>query len=432
MTYPARDTILDDQHRVIRCIRRREFATDGDASRFARSNSFAFNDRQVDYFFALPGDPSAPDELFDRLRWGGHVVVVSQNSDHLHRLAQMYQTRCGFMIETGPRTLRLGALGGWLPWARQRWHYLVARKVALIRPGQLTDRFTFHVELVRTPRIGGWGVLKRVPSYGSIMVRLKKRFPETAHETLAGRARKLVDKIFPVFLTREAGFLRLLQTQLPEEVRHRVPHVIGVERGPDGLARKLCMNWLRLGTRPISQMDFALQAAELVKILHERIRIVHLDLRMDNIEITDEGGVCFVDFGSAVRMDEDLSQSPLLHTLFTEMMSTSQIQRLLGSMTAKGHVTSEVLTKGHQKIDKAADLFYLAMQIARPHTCPELAPLIEWNPASPTAREIAKLTKQILQPADPVHPEHQSADDILRSLKQIQSGLGVGARRVAV
>jgi len=424
--------IENDQHRVIRRINRREFAGDDAFARFPVSNSFTINDRQVDYYFALPGDPATPNEVFDRVRWGGQVVVVSQNSQHLHRMAQMYQARCGFMIETGPRTLRIGALGGWVPFANERWHYLVARKIALIRPGQTTDRFTFHVELVRTPRVGGYGVLKRVPSYGSIMVRLKQRFPETPHETLAGRARKLVDKIFPVFLTRETAFLRLLQRDLPEEVRHRVPHVIGVDRGADGLARKLCMNWLRLGTQPITQMNFAMQATELVRILHDQIHIVHLDLRMDNIEITDEGGVCFVDFGSAVRMDEDLSQSPMLNTLFTEMMSTSQIQRLLGSMTAQGHVTSEVLTKGHQKIDKAADLFYLAMQIARPHTCPELAPLIDWNPASPTAREIAKLTKKILQPTDPVHPEHSSADDIMRSLKQIQSGLGVDAMRVAV
>jgi hypothetical protein len=423
--------IENAEHRVIRKINQREFACDEAFARFPVSNSFTVDDRQVDYHFALPGEPASPDDVFDRVRWGGQVVVVSRDSQMLHRTAQMYQARSGFMIETGPRTIRMSALGSWWPFARQRWHYLVARKAALIRPGQTTDRFTFHVELVRTPRIGGYGVLKRVPSYGSIMVRLKQRFPETPHETLANRAKKLVDKIFPVFLTRETAFLRLLQRDLPEEFRHRVPSVVGVERSEDGLARKLCMNWLRLGTKPISQMDFALQAAELVRVLHDQIHIVHLDLRMDNIEITDEGGVCFVDFGSAVRMDEDLSQSPMLNTLFTEMMSTSQIQRLLGNMKARGDVTSEVLTRGHQKIDKAADLFYLAMQIARPHTCPELTPLIKWDPASPTAREIAKLTKRILQPADPANPDHKSADDILRSLRRIQSGLGIDPARVA-
>ena len=413
--------IEPEAHRVVERINRRELGEAARSPRYEASNSLTAGDRPVDFYYALPDGPCTPDDVFGRVRWGGQVVVLSTDADRLRGMAQMYRERCGFTIETGPRALRAG---GWLPFAGRRWHYLVARKIALIRPGQTTDRFTFHVELVRTPKVNGYAVLKRVPSYGNLMVRLSQRFPDTPHDTLAKRARKLVDKIFPVFLTRETAFLRLLQRDLPEEYRGRVPQVLGVERGTDGLARKLCMNWLRLGTRPITQIDFAVQAADLVRVLHDHIHIVHLDLRMDNIEITDEDGVCFVDFGSAVRMDEDLSESPMLQTLFTEMMSTSQIQRLLGSMKAAGHVTSEVLTRGHQKIDKAADLFYLAMQIAKPHAAPELKPLIEWDPGSPSARQIARLTKQILQPEHPAHPTHRSAADILRSLQQIRSGLG--------
>ncbi len=408
--------------RLVGAINRRVFAGDRHFDRHGHFNSLRVVDRPTDYFYALPGEQREPNAVFDRLRWGGQVVVASRNEDEIRRLAQAYRPPAGFVLERGPRSLRLGSLFGLLPIGGSRWHYLVARKTHLIRPGGTSDRFTFHVELIRPPAADHYVVFKRVPNYGAVMVRLKQRFPQTAESNLAMRARKLVDRIFPVFLTREAAFLRLLQKYLPPELRHRVPHLVGVDRGNDGLARKLCMNWLRLGTEPITQMQFARQATELLQALHEQVRLIHLDLRMDNIVIT-ERGVGFVDFGSAVRMDEDLSQSPMLETLFSEMMSTSQIQRLLGHMKDTGKVTSETLTRGHQKIDKAADLFYLAMQIARPHTSPDLTPLIQWDDQSQTAKRIDRLTSRILRPVNPAQPEHTSAAAILADLRRIEAGL---------
>lgn len=417
---PALPSSLTQAPPPVAALARRHFAPDPDFQRLAGNNSFTTDQHPVDYVYCLPNDGTEhhPDAVFDRLRWGGQVAILARHPHTVSALAREYQARSGFQLELGPRTLRLGPLGGYWPFGRQVWHYLLARKTHLIRPGSTTDRFTFHVELVRNPADGSYGVLKRVPSYGSVMVRLKQRFPDTPEATLANRARKLVDKIFPVFLTREAAFLRLLQRDMPEEYRSRVPHVLGVQKGPDGLARKLYMNWLRLGVTPLTQMDFALQAAEMTRILHDRVRLIHLDLRMDNIVITHEG-VCFVDFGSAVRMDEDLTDSPMLSTLFNEMMSTSQIQRLLGRMKATGKVTSEILVHGHQKVDKAADLFYLAMQMANPHTNPELRPLIRFDVNSRIAKRITKLTQRILRPIDPAHPEHESAADILRDLRKI-------------
>ena len=411
--------ILGFEHapRPVLGVNRALFADDSDFARLGSNNSIAVTDRAVDYLYLLPDDDNDPDRIFTRLRWGGQVVILSKSVNELSTLAKLYQSRSGFALEKGPRRLRVGPLGGRLPLVRETWFYLLARKVALIKPGHTTDRFTFHVELVRNRQDGSYAVLKRVPSYGSVMVRLKQRLPDTPEHALATRARKLVDKIFPVFLTRETAFLRLLQRDLPESYRSRVPHVVHTQRGADGLVHKLYINWMRLGTKPISQLDFALQATDLTRLLHDRVHLIHLDLRMDNIVITDEG-VCFVDFGSAVRMDEDLSDSPMLNTLFTEMMSTSQIQRLLGRMKATGKVTSELLVQGHEKVDKAADLFYLAMQIANPHTNPDLNPLIEFDVNSRTAKRITRLTQKILRPIDPAHPEHSCALDILRDLRK--------------
>lgn len=404
--------------RHVQAINRSLFVDDADFSRLSASNSLNHPDQPVDYVYLLPGDATDPEMVFDRLRWGGQVIVLSKSVNELSTLARSYQSRVGYVLEKGPRRLRVGPLGGRVPFARETWYYLLARKIALIKPGQTTDRFTFHVELVRNKQDDSYAVLKRVPSYGSVMVRLRQRLPDTPEQALANRARKLVDKIFPVFLTRETAFLRLLQRDLPEEYRDRVPRVISAERGEDGLIHKLYVNWLRLGIKPISQLDFAIQAAQMTRLLHDHVHLIHLDLRMDNIVITDQG-VCLVDFGSAVRMDEDLSDSPMLNTLFTEMMSTSQIQRLLGRMKATGKVTSELLVRGHQKVDKAADLFYLAMQMANPHSNPDLNPLIDFDVKSRTAKRITRLTQKILCPVDPSHPEHTSAADILKDLAKI-------------
>jgi hypothetical protein len=425
MTLDALNAVSPATRRLVDAVNCRVFRGDRHFDRHGHHNALRLGEQACDYLYALPGEVREPGAVFDRLRWGGQVIALTQDEREIRRLAQAYRQPAGFVLERGPRALSMGPMRGLIPLARERWYYLLARKTHLVRPGRTSERFTFHVELTRPAGSGEYAVLKAVPSYGSVMVRLKERFPDTPESALAQRARKLVERIFPVFLTREAAFLRLLQRDLPEASGHRVPHLLSAARDADGLVRKLCMNWLRLGTGPISQLRFALELTELVRALHEQARLLHLDLRMDNIVVTDHG-VGLVDFGSAVRIEEDLSQSPMLRTLFSEMMSASQIQRLLGDMTRSGKVTSTVLTEGHQKIDKAADLFYLAMQIARPHASPDLAPLIDWDPQSRTARRISALTTRVLQPADPAHPDHSSAAEILADLRRIEAGLSPG------
>src|SRR5262249_17158979 len=141
-------------------------------------------------------------------------------------------------------------------------------------------------------------------------------------ETLRRRARKFTDKIFPVFLTRETAMLKLLQRDLPEKFRKRVPRLLSAETDATGFTRRLRMNWLRncqpaSGSfrHPLSQLEFARQAAELLAALHDAAGIMHLDLRLDNVVIT-EHGVGFVDFGSSVRVGESFAEESLLSSLF--------------------------------------------------------------------------------------------------------------------
>jgi serine/threonine protein kinase len=265
-------------------------------------------------------------------------------------------------------------------------------------------------------------VRKEVPTVQRVMARLHKRFPEVSDEVLERRARKFTDKIFPLFLTREAGILMILQRDMPAHVAHRVPSLLHMERDARGYVRRLWMTWLRNGGEPLSQLQFAMQAADLLQALHEDARVVHLDLRLDNMVITP-GGVGFVDFGSAVRIGEDISANPLLATLFDELMRTSQIQRMLEQMTQSGAVTSSAIAHGYQKVDPAVDFFYLALQISAPHGNPDLADLIRYDPASDEAVALAELTGEILKPRDPQQPPYQSAKDIYWGLKHIDGVL---------
>jgi serine/threonine protein kinase len=268
-----------------------------------------------------------------------------------------------------------------------------------------------------------------------VLARLQEKFPEAEEETLRRRARKFTEKIFPVFLTRETAMLKLLQRDMPAKFRERVPRVLGAETDEAGFTRTLRMNWLRNARpiakgwkghgAPLSQLEFARQAAELLAALHDNVGIIHLDLRLDNVVITEQG-VGFVDFGSAVRVGEEFPEASLLWNLFDEMMRTSQIQRMLGKMAESGEVTSEEITASHERIDKAVDFFYLAVQINNPLSNPDFQGLVEYDPESREARELAHLTERILRPADPRKPEFKSAKGILRGIEEIGRRLGKG------
>ncbi|MGD0464017.1 MAG: phosphotransferase [Tepidisphaeraceae bacterium] len=375
--------------------------------------------RLSDALLCTSGDSLSPMQLFNRLRWGGQAVFVTPDREEAVRFSLRLAGK-GFEITQKPAALARRPLGLPIPFLSPKAHYFVARKVQLIVPGETTDRFTYHVHLECPDPGGTYEVVKEVPSLEMVMARLRAKWPDLGEEVIEKRARKFSHKIFPVFLTREAAILKIVNRDLPEAYRGRVPCPLKLEKDERGYARRLHMSWLRNGGEPLSQLEFARQSADLLRALHDDVGVMHLDLRLDNFVITP-AGVGFVDFGSAVRADENLKQSPLLSSLFEELMRTSEIQRMLFRMTKTGEVTSEAISGGLHRVDKAVDYFYLAMQISSPHANPDLKDLIQYDKQGPEARLLSKLTEQILRPADPSKPPFRSAADILRGIEDLRS-----------
>ncbi|MEM9415209.1 MAG: hypothetical protein AAGA29_07015 [Planctomycetota bacterium] len=383
----------------------------------------------VDLMLAGAGEPKLPDEMFTRLHWGGVFAYVGTHEKSVRNLAEAYDNKRGFGLERPVTPIHAGVR---LPGMRTSGYYFLARKLQLLQPGDTTERFTYHVELSQCAKSAdtpeGYLVTKRVPTYQNMVWRLRQKFPEVDVRDLEKRAHKLVDHVFPTFLTREAAMLGILQKNLAPEYRTRVPRPLGIEKDGRGFVRTLHMNWMRIGGPVLSQLDFAEQAADLLTALHEQARVMHLDLRMDNMVITPEG-VGFVDFGSSCRIGEQIGQSPMLDTLFSEMMRTSQIQKMLGKMLERGHVTNQTMAEVHGKVDKTVDSFYLSVQITKPHVSPELKQFIAYDPESDIAQALSSLTAAVLRPKNPEMAQYKTAADILRGITRIRRRVEGGPRR---
>jgi serine/threonine protein kinase len=380
-------------------------------------------DGLADFLFLTPDDPHAPHHVFKHLRWGGQCLFASHHHKQVIELAERYR-RHGFIIEQGPIYVKEGR---WpIPFFSRKIHSFVARKVNLLESGEFTNRFTYQVKLVHhgdpnEPII----VQKEVPSRESVIERLAKKHPDYPAAGIEKFAKKFTERVFPTFLTREAGILLILQEHLPAPYDKRVPRLIDMEKDDRGFVRKLRMNWLRNGGEPMSHLEFAHQSADLLRVIHDISRVIHLDLRLDNFVITPSG-VGFVDFGSSVREGEDLMRNPLLQSLYGELMQTSQIQKMMERMTISGQVTSKVISNSCHKPEKAADFFYLALQFNAPHSNPDLAGFINYDPASRHAKALSNLTSQILRPVDPEKPTFTSAKDILHGIERMMNGLDRG------
>ena len=374
----------------------------------------------ADYILAVGDEPHEADDIFKKLRWGGQFVYVSKSARQTTEAAAQFGDR-GFAFVREIASIRQGIP---LPGFGRRTHYFVVRKVQLTLPREFSDRFTYQVQLITPDRPGtDWVVLKEVPSIERVAARLRKRFPDIAEETIVKRAKKFTEKIFPLFLTREAAMLQILERDLPARYAGKVPRLLDMETDGRGYVRRLKMNWLRNGGQPLSQIEFARQCAELLQVLHDVVGVIHLDLRLDNIVIT-ERGVGFVDFGSSVRVGENLAANPLLETLYEELMRTSEIQRMLSRMTKSGSVTSPIIQNGYQKVDKSVDFFYLALQVNNPLKNPDFKGLVEFDPASRDAVELKRMTDEVLRPADVKNPRYRSTADILRAIQLIAEARG--------
>jgi len=413
---------------MIRDAVRRLLEGDAEFEHYRSSNSLIRAHGLLDFVFAAEEEPHDPDDVFGRLRWGGQFVYLTRHPAKLDAIAEQFSHR-GYVVVRPPSYYRTGPLR-FLPFLGRRVYYFIARKVFLAKPKEFTQRFTYHVELVPPgPSMGtmatnGYVVQKEVPTLERVMGRLRAKFSDVPMKVIETRARKFTEKIFPLFLTREAAMLKILQRDLPEVYARRVPTLIEAEKDDRGYVRRMWMKWLRNGGRVLTQMEFARQSAELLRVVHEMANIIHLDLRLDNFVITDEG-VGFVDFGSAVRMGENIQGNPMLNTLFEELMRTSQIQRMLDKMRTNGSLTSYIISDAYGKVDKAVDLFYLAVQIKQPTSNPDLTGLIRYEPGSEEATALAQLSQDILKPPDPAKPKYRTAADVLHGLHRIEQSLRI-------
>ena len=377
----------------------------------------------TDYYFSTGSTPSEPNEIFDRLRWGGQFIYVSPKIRGAEALMHRYQASKEFLLDSPLETLNLPRRHLRLLPGR-KFCYFIARKVLLDRADCITNRHSYDVKLVpQHEHMTQYLVVKQVPDYDETVQRLSKRFNGSSSATLQKSARKLVDQVYPIFLTRETAFLKILQRDLPDPYCRRFPEVLGIVKDERGFVRKLTLKWLRLGGKPISQLEFAKQSAELLQVLHDKTQIMHLDLRLDNFVITNEG-VGFVDFGSAVRQGEDFNQHSLLRSLQDEIMPHSQVQMDLHRLLKAGTVTSRLFANCYRKIDKAADVFYLVLQMNMPHRNPDFKGLVNFDRHSDQARALAKLSARVLRPEDPDQPKFRTAADIFNGIRELESHLG--------
>lgn len=416
-------TPADAQPPAIRAVSRHLARHSAEIARLLPSSSLERPTGLVDVLFRAEDEPHDPDDVFGRLRWGGMFVYASRDPAAVSGLPYRFSQR-GYAVVEPPTFLRKPVLGLRLPLLSPKLHYFIARKVFLVRPREITERFTYHVQLV--PAGGspdGHVVSKEVPTLERVVARLRAKFTDVPYAVIEKRARKFTEKIFPLFLTREAAMLKILERDLPRDFRNRVPRVLDLEQDGRGYVRRMWMTWLRQGTdAPLSQLEFARQAAELLHVIHDTVGIIHLDLRLDNVVITREG-VCFVDFGSSVRMGENIHGNPMLSTIFEELMRTSQIQRMLYRMKSSGLVTSQVINEAYQRVDKAVDLFYLAVQMNDPLSNPDFQGLVDFDPKSIEAYGLDRLTHDILKPADPLHPPYRDAKDLLIGIRDLERNL---------
>ncbi len=358
-----------------------------------------------------------PCGAFEALRFTGTWVIECDAIGPLRKAVSLIEAHGGFHIEAAPhRVEELGASeestptqsswwARWLPAFKRRAkrYQLVARKTRLARPDEAPEHCTFDVSLVPDPRgERGYIIRKRVPSVEQTTAALRRFAPQLDQAELERRAEQLVSDVFPLLLLRETVLLDRLQMKLPVALRCRVPRKLGhIQRGP-AQVEQIDMTWLSPAESPMSPLDFAIDAAELLGAMQRTVGLMHLDLRDDNVVITPQG-VGFVDFGSAVLIDEDLKGRPMLHRILHQMLSANALQRALGSLIQAGGVTHPILLRAHAKPEPIHDLFALTQLTRAPHTSQALGHLIRANaPEELTA--LNALADELLSPADPRLP----------------------------
>ena len=344
---------------------------------------------------ALPG----PEPAFDCLRWGGQVVLLGDTAEAVGRARAAFLHRPEWACEQDAPAVLPGAAGRPAP-----GYAATVRKVLLEPPGRLTARHSYAVAL--HPAAGpadaaalrqghGWTVEKRVPTVAEALSRLKQTHPGLDPDRAAVLAEKLVMKAFPLLLTREAAFLRRLQTYLPDNLKPRTPELHKLEVDERGFARRLELTWLRMGGPPLSQLQFARGAAEMVAAAHTHATLMHLDLRLGNFVIT-ERGVGLIDFGSSVMLNEDLTANRAVNSVIREMLLASEISHDLRRHRNKRLADNPAFTDLPYPPAAGYDLFALATCMTRPHDFDEFRGIVTFDRDGDDALRLSRLRQRVL------------------------------------
>lgn len=410
---------MADPNPVLAPVIRKVFQQDAEYQSFGEPDS----SRELpDFIFATEDQDHDPASIFKRIRWGGQYVFASASLEKVNQVAKTF-SEYGFAVERSSGSV----VDGWRFWPllRKKVHYFSARKILHVPKGGVTNRFTFEVQLdvQHEKQNGQYVVTKRVPSTEWVLNRLRTHVQGVEEEELTRRAQSLIRSILPIFLTREVAIMERLQQRLPANMRNRVPHTLRYEKDDRGLVKLLQVNWLRNGGKPISQLDFAEQSAELLYYVHEKAGVAHLDLRLDNMVVTPEG-VGFIDFGNSVHDDEDIAGSPTLNKVFTDLMKTTQVQRTLFRYIEQGAVTAPYFKDAVFKVDKAVDLFFLVLQFTAPHENPDLKDFILYSPNSKEDYELHKMTNRLFCPDNLEPGKVYTAAHVVNAIRTIRKRLG--------
>lgn len=368
--------------------------------------------------------PPPADALFDALRWGGQVLILGDSADAVAACRQGFAGRAGWCCEQPDVLPPPRSVGG-----KGLAHLCTVRKVGLEPPGRLTARHSYEVSLVHRPDrnhpypgrgSAGWAVEKRVPTHDETLARLIQTHPTLAPDQAKSVVKWLVKTAFPLMLTRETAFLQRLYKRMPAHLSGRTPQLLKMEKDERGLVRRIHMDWLRQGGETLPQVEFARQAAEMLAAAHHDAGLLHLDVRLGNLVVT-ERGVGLIDFGSSVMVGEDLSANRTVEKVIRRTLESSEVTDNLKRHRRKGLLGNPLLDGLPYPPGPGFDLFALATCMTRPHELPDFRGLIAFRAGSPEAVRVSQLRRRVLRRPAGAPGAVSSLDQLARALDELDA-----------
>ena len=371
--------------------------------------------------------PALPDEqtLFDALRWGGQLLILGDSATAVATARQRFAPSPVWCCEQPDALPPPRPVGG-----KGQVHFCTVRKTGLEIPGQLTAQHSYEVNLVHRPgddlpALGrgsaGWAVEKRVPTHEESHARLIQTHPSITPEQADRIVRWLVKTAFPLMLTRETAFLRRLQKYMPAHLAGRTPTLLKMDKDERGLVSRIHMTWLRLGGETLSQTAFAQQAAEMLNAAHRDAGLMHLDVRLGNLVVT-ERGVGLIDFGSSVMVGEDLASNRHVAKVICRTLEASEITETLQRHRLKQLLGNPVFEGLPYPPSPAMDLFALATCMTRPHDLPDFRGLVAFKAGDADALSLSRLRRRVLSRAPGEPGAISDMDGLARALENVAAG----------